>query len=215
MTYGASGLLTATRMPGTPARGREIQVAENPRHQAQGQIPARPGSIKPARRTYLLGSRGEVVTQRPSLPGQIRRSLIVALPERHPSLVQKVLRRRQCVELRRAHLTAFEIAEKPLDLADPLPRRVEKLLLLFRGQLGSQRSGRLRSGAGARDRDGRPRGGLEHGLEVAAPEQSDDAARHEDARSQGGAAGRVRTIVVPRPISDSISIRPSWSCTIR
>src|SRR5207244_5062662 len=176
----------------------------------------------------LLGRAGDVVGQRPSLAGEIRRALIVPLIQGAPGLIEEILRGPQRFLLGRLHLPALELAEDSRDVADALLRALEQAMLLLGRHLRPERlrrAGFRRGGCGRQRRGGR---GGRRGSGRFFDERLGPAAAGQEQQRQGGrknvsrhaftlpdATGRVRTITLPRSTSDPTSIRPSCICTIR
>src|SRR5439155_20119497 len=120
----------ATTMPGSRAASSAPNSGNREPRADVGT--ARPGRCEKSTSYELPGRAGEIVGQRTSLAGEVRRALIVPLVEGAAGLVQEILRGPQRFLLGRLHRAPFELAHGPGDVADALPRALEQPLL-FRG----------------------------------------------------------------------------------
>src|SRR5438128_5017688 len=225
------GQSTSNQRARSPASCGEGQVVESVGLPGRGNPSSRLTVQKLRRTTYavaLLGRAGDVVGQRASLAGEIRRALVVPLIQGAPSLIEEILCGPQGFLLGRLHLPALELAEDSRDIADALLRALEQAMLLLGRHLWPERlrrAGFRRGGCGRQRRGGRSgrrgRGGFfddRLGPTTAGQEQQRQGGKKNVSRhafTLPDATGRVRTITVPRSTSDSTSIRPSCICTIR
>src|SRR2546427_763052 len=219
---------SSSQQPACRARLRSAARAKYSKNRGDGNQ-RREGNDATCRtyRQFLLRRCGEVVGERARLAREVRGPRVVALAQGRLSLVEDVLGVLERFLLRRLQRSTLELRDAPGCIADVLPRPFREPLLLRGRQLGTERGLRPALGPLLRRRRAwggrrrRVRGALENHLRVdaAAAAQGDQGGgqkhswRHGEERPDD--TGSVIVITVPRPTTESTSIRPSCIWTIR